>query len=420
MPDFDPYLPTIVRLALALGLGLFVGMEREWRRKEAGLRTFAFVSLLGALGGVLGSAYALAALGLVGILVAFLNLRSLSSNQELELTTSAALLVTTFTGILAGMGGTFTPAAIAIVSAGLLAWKEPLAGFTVGLTVQELRSAILFAILAFVIYPILPDGTIDPWGLVNPQTVWGTIILIAGIGFVNYVLLKVYGSRGVRLTGLFGGFVNSSVAVAELANLHRRAGRVLGGLMYEGVLLATGGTMLRNIVVLALLAPAALSGASLSFVLMLALTIVFVLLNWRQETVKESEAPPINLKSPISMKTVLTFGLVFLSLEVIGTLAQRLLGEAGFYAVSLVGGVVSSASAIATAGTLAANGTLTPTVAGTGAVLASLTSTIVNFTLAARVSDDRQLTRRLALSLGSVMAIGVLGVLVPPFIGPLW
>ncbi|MGZ6140712.1 MAG: MgtC/SapB family protein, partial [Myxococcaceae bacterium] len=42
-----PAFETLSRMLLALGVGLFVGLEREWRGKEAGLRTFAFVSLLG-------------------------------------------------------------------------------------------------------------------------------------------------------------------------------------------------------------------------------------------------------------------------------------------------------------------------------------------------------------------------------------
>jgi len=84
------YLPTLLRLALAVGLGLFVGLERERRGKEAGLRTFAFAALLGGLGGLLGEPYALLGLGLLGILVVFLNWATLRAGEGLELTTSAA------------------------------------------------------------------------------------------------------------------------------------------------------------------------------------------------------------------------------------------------------------------------------------------------------------------------------------------
>src|SRR6185437_14511395 len=102
-----PYLPTLARLSLALAIGLFIGIERERRRKEAGLRTFAFASALGAAGGLLGESYAL--LGLVGILVVFLNIETIRTDEGAEITTSAALFVTAFIGVLAGQGHTFTP-----------------------------------------------------------------------------------------------------------------------------------------------------------------------------------------------------------------------------------------------------------------------------------------------------------------------
>src|SRR5689334_12377709 len=117
-PSF-PYLPTLTRLALALALGLFVGLERERRGKEAGLRTFGFAALLGGLGGLLGDAYAITGLLLLGILVVFLNWATLRAGQGLELTTSAALLVTGFSGVLAGEGHTFTPVTAGVATAAL-------------------------------------------------------------------------------------------------------------------------------------------------------------------------------------------------------------------------------------------------------------------------------------------------------------
>ena len=64
-----PYVDILVRLALSLALGLLIGLERERRGKEAGLRTFGFVALLGALAGAMGDSFALLALLLVGMLV---------------------------------------------------------------------------------------------------------------------------------------------------------------------------------------------------------------------------------------------------------------------------------------------------------------------------------------------------------------
>ena len=42
-----PYTHILMRLALGLALGLLIGLERERRGKEAGLRTFGFIGLLG-------------------------------------------------------------------------------------------------------------------------------------------------------------------------------------------------------------------------------------------------------------------------------------------------------------------------------------------------------------------------------------
>jgi Domain of unknown function (DUF4010)/MgtC family len=264
-----PYLRTLARLALALAIGLFIGIERERRRKEAGLRTFAFVAALGAVGGLLGESYSLLALGLVGILVIFLNIETIRTNEGAEITTSAALLVTAFIGLLAGQGHTFTPTALGVATAALLAWKEPLAGFSRALTESELRSAILLAILAFVAYPILPTGSVDPWGLIEPRPVWITVLLIAALGFTNYVLLKLYGARGIELTGFLGGLVNSTFTVAELTQRARSYDGELAEVTYRGVIFATSAMLIRNGMILGLFAPAVLLDSSIPLALML-------------------------------------------------------------------------------------------------------------------------------------------------------
>ncbi len=38
-----------IQLVLAAALGLFLGLEREWSDKSAGVRTFSLISLVGAL-----------------------------------------------------------------------------------------------------------------------------------------------------------------------------------------------------------------------------------------------------------------------------------------------------------------------------------------------------------------------------------
>lgn len=421
-----PYLPTLARLGLAVAIGLFVGIERERRRKEAGLRTFAFAALLGAVGGLLGEYFALLALALVGILVVFLNVETIRTDEGAEITTSAALFVTAFAGLLAGQGHTFTPSALGIATAALLAWKEPLAGFSHALSESELRSAILLAMLAFVAYPILPPGSVDPWGLVEPKPAWITVILIAGLGFTNYVLLKLYGARGIELTGFLGGLVNSTVTVTELTQRARSADGRLSDVTYRGVILSTAAMLVRNAVILGLIAPLALLDSAVPLTLMIAGAAIAVL--WRRGNPHngkgmtdnpsgESRGAPLlpTLESPFSLTAAFKFGVIFLALRIAGTLAQRALGEAGFYAVSAVGGVISSASAVASAANLGAAGILPAQVAGNGAIIASAMSVIVNLPLVARVAKDRGLTLRTARVLGGIVLLGAFGCVLQLF-----
>ncbi len=134
------------------------------------------------------------------VMIALLNVRSLLANRVLEITTSAALLVTFALGVLVGLGHTFTPVASAILMTLLLAWKMELRRFAGGVTIAELRSAVLLGLIGLVIYPILPDRFVDRWQLVNLRQAWITVVVIAGIAFVNYVLLRLYGNRGLYWT----------------------------------------------------------------------------------------------------------------------------------------------------------------------------------------------------------------------------
>ena len=78
----DPYplalrIPTpivAVQLAASLCIGMLVGVEREWANKDFGLRSFAFVSVLGMLSAHLPTALACVAFAGVLLLIAALDL----------------------------------------------------------------------------------------------------------------------------------------------------------------------------------------------------------------------------------------------------------------------------------------------------------------------------------------------------------
>lgn len=419
MPELDailpsntwPYTEILMRLALGLALGLLIGLERERRGKEAGVRTFGFIALLGTIGGAMGTPYGLGTLALVGLLVVILNVSAMRSHEGSELTTSAAMMVTVFAGILCGKGHTLAPASVMVIATALLAWKERLADFSTGLSEKEVRSALLLAILAIVIYPALPEGTVGPWDLIDPRTAWVAVILIAGIGFFNYVLWKLYGTRGTELSGLFGGLVNSNFTVIELVERVRDVGTGYVGTAYRGIMLAIAAMIARNAILLLILAPQALLGAFSAFASMMGVSAILVFWSLRRARAKvESDELEIRLEMPFSLSQALKYGLIFLVLNVLGALTQRQFGDAGFYVVSVLGGLLSSASSVAAAAALAAQGSISPVTAGIGAVLASFTSIAFSLSFVWR-SRNRVLIRQLTVSIALIAVAGLLGLL---------
>ena len=414
-----PYLISLTRLGLALALGLLIGLERERRGKEAGLRTFGLIALLGGMGGILGDTYAYLILFMTGGLTVFLNLQRLRTHVSTELTTSAAMLITCVIGILCGKGHTATPASVMVIVTALLAWKDRLAGFSVGLTEAEMRSALMLAILAIVIYPALPMGAIGPWNLIEPRAAWVTVILIAGIGFINYVLWKIYGTRGIALAGFLGGLVNSSVTVNEMASRAKDNHPETVSAAYRGILLATSAMTIRNACLLFILAPEAALTAAVPFFLMLLVNAGWFFMDRNSHrTTDDSQAEPVDLPLPFSVTAALKYGLLFLILHIAGVVTQNSFGELGFYAVSLIGGIVSSASAVAAAASLLTNNAISAHVVSTGAVIASLSSVLINLPLVLR-ARNRGLTVRLTLAMLSISVVGIVGALTSAHVIPL-
>jgi uncharacterized membrane protein (DUF4010 family) len=62
----------------------------------------------------------------------------------------------------------------------------------------------------------MPPHSVDPWHLLEPRQAWAIVVVIAGLGFFNYVMLRLFGTRGVYYAAFLGGLVNSTAAAADV------------------------------------------------------------------------------------------------------------------------------------------------------------------------------------------------------------
>jgi uncharacterized membrane protein (DUF4010 family) len=397
--------PIALKMAVAVGIGMLVGMEREWSNKDFGVRPFAIVSLLGMLAPLIGPGISLAGFIGVFLLVAMVSTRSILTDRTLEITTSAALILTYLLGVLVGTGHIFTPVAGAIATTMLLAWKSELSRFAGGLQPAEIRSAVLLGLIGFVIYPVLPNRYVDPWQLFNPRDAWISVIAISGIGFVNYVLLRIYSARGLYLSAIFGGLVNSSATIAELGIRLRETGMVSRATTL--CLLTTIAMFARNLILAALFSPRSLSATLFP---LLAMTLVAGFWIWRDRRFEESVPGRLSLASPISLSKVLWFGAIFVAIAVTGSLLTRYFGSGGMLATGVFGGLVSSASTTAAAATMAMHGKITAALAGSTTVITSLASAAVNVPIIWRTTKDHTVVKATLLRMACVLIIGVAAV----------
>jgi uncharacterized membrane protein (DUF4010 family) len=261
-------------------------------------------------------------------------------------------------------------------------------------------------LLGFVIYPVLPNRFIDPWGLMNPREAWVTVIALAGIGFINYVLLRLYKSRGLYLSALLGGLVNSTAAVAQLGPILRGT---IGSLGVVISLLTIVAMFTRNLTILVIFGRAAVPTALWPLAAMLLVAGAYV---WKHRREASQIHGTITLSSPVSLGRVLKFGVLFLAINIAGMLAQRHLGRFGFLIIALIGGAVSSASTTASAALLTAHGQLMPRTGGIAVVLASMSSALSNLPVIYQQTKEKELTRAVSVVSFALVLLGLLVLLV--------
>ncbi|ELY62136.1 hypothetical protein C493_00935 [Natronolimnohabitans innermongolicus JCM 12255] len=412
---------TVIRLALAGALGMFLGLEREWSQKSAGIRTFSLISLLGAVFTllVLETDLGEPLLILGGLLVVvqgvMLGIQGLLSDEGtgLSLTTSVSMLVAYGIGALVVAGFITEGVTVAVLSSLLLVLKRELHEFAWGLSREEMRSTTEFAILAFVIYPLLPaEIDLEFGGLViplEPQVIWLMVVAVAGIGIVNYAIVSTYGGRGIAVTGFFGGLASSTAVVGTMLD-HVRQRPEAASYAVAAILLANAAMAARNLAIAVGFTVGSGSRILLEAIVPLGAVILvaFAVAAWSADW---GESGPIELESPFSMKNALAFGAVFLVVLVFGSLAETWFGTLGFYATAVASGFVSSAGATTSAVVLYRGGQLGPAEATIAILLATVSSIVVKALLAA-TSSNRGFRLQVAAYSGLLLLGGAVATVV--------
>lgn len=397
------------RFALAAGVGLLVGLQRESVAAPlAGLRTFALATLAGLVSGWLGPVVTAGVfLGFTGLVVAGY-LATAAKHDDHGLTTEVTLLLMFVVGAYLAHGSTTIGGALGASTAVLLHFKDELHGFARKFTATELKAMMEFALISLVVLPALPDQAYGPFSVLNPRHVWLMVVLIVAINLAGYLAFKFLDpGRNIILAGLLGGAVSSTATTAAYSRAARPLDRP--GVPAMIILLASATVFVRLGAEIGLAAPALVGEALPRLAVPMAILAGGAFWMWRNRA--EYHAVMAGPANPAEMRLAVAFAAVYSLVLVAAAAGRAWLGETGLFAVAVVSGLTDVDAITLSTAQLYNTGRLDPAVAWRVVLTAALSNLAFKLGIAAVVGGPR-----LFRSLASAFVLAGIAVVVLLFL----
>jgi uncharacterized membrane protein (DUF4010 family) len=333
---------VLVRLGIAVGIGLLVGLQRERAQSAiAGLRTFALTGMAGAVSALLAITFGgwvlAAAIGVVGAFVVMGNLINLRAGiQDPGLTTEVAVLLMFVLGAYLMVGrievGIVAGGALAV----LLQFKGRGRRFVEWLGDRDVEAVMRFALITLVVLPVLPNQSYGPFDVLNPREIWLMVVLIVGIGLGGYLAYRVFGERGgSALSGLLGGSISSTATTVSYSHRGRDATRAPAAALV--IMIASSVVFVRVLVEVAVVAPGSLPTVAPPVVLTLALFAGISVFAWWRHP--DGAGPMPEQENPSELRPALVFGGLYGLILLAVAAGHEWLGAEGLYAIAAVSGL---------------------------------------------------------------------------------
>lgn len=330
-------------LGLSLGLGLLVGLQREYASsKTAGIRTFPLITLTGTICGLLAkelNAWILVAgfLGVIALLVIG-SIQQIKNKQEGGgITTEAAALLMFALGAYLVFGEPIVAVVLTGVITVLLHFKTSLHGLVSKIGEQDLRAVMQFVLISMVILPVLPNTTYGLYKVLNPRDIWLMVVLIVAISLCGYFAYKLFGDKvGALLGGVLGGLISSTATTVSYAKIAAR-NITAGKLAAFVIITASTISLVRVLIEIRIVSPSSFMNLAFPLVAELAVMIVLTgILSFKQ---KKGVFKMQDQKNPAELKNAIMFGLLYAVISFLSAAANDKFGNEGLYVVSILSGL---------------------------------------------------------------------------------
>lgn len=345
-------------LALAVVLGLLIGIERGWSQRleadglrVAGIRTF---TLLGLTGGLAGEAASLVSPVLAAVIVGvagvalLIGYRQSAARGEVSATTTIVGVLTLGIGVFAATGHGMMASLVAAIATVILSLRRQLHKWVGELTEPELHAIARFGLISLAILPLLPNQPLGPFEAWNPRQIWLVVVLVSGLSLVGYAVSKRLGAtRGILAMAVAGSLVSSTAVTAAMA-ARIRNGEGRARTLVAAIAIASTVMFLRVVVLVSLLAPEAL--LALTFVAGPAIVVGAAYAAWAiwGDGALTDTSPP-SLRNPFDLGPALLLAAFVMAVSLVGRWALDRFGDAGLVTVLGISGMLDVDSAVITA-----------------------------------------------------------------------
>lgn len=405
-------------LVLSASLGALIGLIRQWGDQQetdkfaygfAGLRTFVLWALIGFTAAFLSDFFVphcfIAAIFVVGIHLVLYRFSG-RNDKMIGFTTGAAAMLTLFIGGLVHWDHTPLAIMLAALTMLVLGLKQKSHYWTSRFTPEDIRSTLQFVAVTGVVLPLVPNQDFGPFGAINPYSLWLMVVLISGLGFVGYLLMRMLGTRaGVLLTGLVGGLASSTATTLAFSRESKVYPELSSGFALAIVMACT--IMLgRVIIILGFIYPAFISQLWLPFLVLAAPGLIYALgsVLFNGASKEGSELP--DLKNPLGLGIAIKFALIYGLISIlVKTFLSTDLTE-GLLPLSFVSGLTDmDAIALSITHNLR-DGGVTVELAIKALIVAAIANTVLKAALAFGLGSSK-LRLHLGLALGSTVLAGI-------------
>jgi len=339
------------RFGAALAIGVLIGLQREYAYGDpeeelfAGVRTFALIALLGATGALIADELA-SPWGFIGLILPLGGLLVVAyfvnawQHGGTGMTTEMATILALAAGALCYWDYLALAAAVGVVTTALLSLKPEMHAFAQRITREDIYATLQFAVITVIVLPVLPNRDFGPppFDVLNPYEVWLMVVLISGISFLGYVMIKLVGPRqGISLTGVLGGIVSSTPVTLSFAQKSQEEER-LGSSFALAIIVAWSMTFVRVLVEVVTINRALFGVLWPPLVAASAVGLGYGGYLYLSQRPPE-EAEEVAFSNPFELGAALKFGLLFAVVLLVSKAASLYAGDVGVYLSSFIAGL---------------------------------------------------------------------------------